>query len=278
MNKQKDWVYTLNNYDENDIARLRKLECVWHVMGYEVGKTCGTPHIQGYIYFKNQRHFKAVKKLIGDRAHVERRSKKSTVKEASEYSMKDGKFETHGEMPGCRADGGRMEQDRWADARTAVLEGRYDDVPADIEMRCVGNYKRMRELRLKPVEPLPESETYGLWLWGEPRVGKSHYARNQFPNLYMKGKNKWWDGYHGQENVLIDEVDQDDAWMASSLKMWADRWPFQAEYKGGRMEARPKLIIVTSNYSIDEIFLKKKDYDAIKARFVEKEFTIEQRL
>ena len=37
----------------------------------------------------------------------------------------------------------------------------------------------------------------GVWIWGEPGTGKTHYAREKYPNCYIKAQNKWWDGYTG---------------------------------------------------------------------------------
>jgi len=48
----------------------------------------------------------------------------------------------------------------------------------------------------------------GMWCYGAPGTGKSHYAREiSGDSLYLKPQNKWFDGYTGQENILIDDFD-----------------------------------------------------------------------
>ena len=112
-----------------------------------------------------------------------------------------------------------------------------------------------------------DGELENLWLWGRPGTGKTRYAWDTFPDLYIKPINKWWDGYHNQETVLLDDWDAKHEVLVSYLKIWADRYPFRAECKGSSLMARPKRIVVTSNYSIDQCFSNQEDVDAIKRRF-----------
>lgn len=52
------------------------------------------------------------------------------------------------------------------------------------------------------------------------------------------------------------------------MKRWLDRYPFQAQVKGGYMLARPKKIVVTSQYHPSEIWDDEKTVDAIMRRVV----------
>ena len=111
------------------------------------------------------------------------------------------------------------------------------------------------------------------WYWGEAGTGKTKKAWEENPDLYVKDLNKWWDGYHGQDVVLLDDWDPRQEILTQKLKVWADRYPFRAECKGSSMMARPKKIIVTSNYSIDECFQNPEDRLAIKRRFKSTHFS-----
>lgn len=72
------------------------------------------------------------------------------------------------------------------------------------------------------------------WLWGAPGLGKTKQV-HQHTDIYQKLANKWWDGYTGQETVLIDDLGIDKAQaLTDHLKLWMDPWYNQpGETKGG---------------------------------------------
>lgn len=111
-----------------------------------------------------------------------------------------------------------------------------------------------------------QGELVNEWYWGAPGTGKTRKAWEENPNLYVKSRNKWWDGYHGEEVVLLDDWDPNDKCLVGHLKLWADRYPFRGETKGSSMMIRPKKIIITSNYSPEQCF-EGEDVKAIRRRF-----------
>lgn len=111
-----------------------------------------------------------------------------------------------------------------------------------------------------------------LWYYGPTGTGKFCSAREEYPELYLKMCNKWWDNYQGEDVVLLEDFDEDHAKLVHHLKIWGDCYPFPAEVKGGSIKIRPKLIIVISNYKIEDIWSKKSDYEPILRRFKQVHF------
>lgn len=114
--------------------------------------------------------------------------------------------------------------------------------------------------------PAISEERVCYWIYGEPGIGKTYWVRSRFPNAYPKSQNKWWDGYDGQDVVILDDFDC--AVLGHNLKIWADKYSFTAEIKGGSVKPVYTKFIVTSNYFPEEIF----KMDPVLAKAVARRF------
>lgn len=93
----KRWVFTLNNYTEEEENHLRTLEdenVRYLVAGRERGES-GTPHLQGFVVLNTRKRIGQLKQLLGNRIHFE--SARGTNQQAAEYCKKDGDFFERGD-------------------------------------------------------------------------------------------------------------------------------------------------------------------------------------
>lgn len=265
--RSRAFVFTYNNppddyWTSNDAldAWLNGIGAKYIVAGRETAPTTETRHLQGYARWSNPRSVANIRRLLVG-CHVEPARGKPT--QCREYCIKDGNFREFGDVP---EDPGSREIERWENARSLAKEGKFEEIPADIYIRYIGNLERIYRRGLPSIEPL--SSTCGIWLFGRTGAGKSRGVRSNHPKLYPKPLNKWWDGYSDQEVVLLDDVDYNQtSWIGNFLKIWSDHYPFIAEMKGGSRLIRPKRVIVTSQYTIQNLFTDVALQEALLRRF-----------
>ena len=153
----------------------------------------------------------------------------------------------------------------WEEVYTNAKRGRLEDIPADIRVRCYSQLKRIEKDHLVVKD---SNHLRGVWIYGPSGVGKSRSARRDYPDAYPKLCNKWWDGYQGQKNVIMDDIGLDHKVLAQQLKIWSDRYGCILETKGGALTSTYENFVVTSQYSIEEIFAgDQPTIDALRRRF-----------
>jgi len=263
--RYRSWAYTHYpaSIDESNVL-YRRLVCQYHVFGYETCPTTGRLHFQGTIVFAEGKTVTAMKKFLPFQDHF---NPCIDVHASITYCKKGGDFFEVGKPPATKKEQGDGERDRWGTALAHARAGRINEIEpqiAFVHARTV-DYIHQRELRSAP---LSDHTGQPLWLWGPSGAGKSRWARANFPDAYLKPCNKWWDGYTGQKDVLIEDFDRDHACLVHHLKIWGDRYPFPAEVKGSAIKIRPNgQLIITSNYHPSDIWSESGDLEPILRRF-----------
>lgn len=243
MSKSTRWCFTLNNYDASDEAAFQALLPLYLVYGREIGDS-GTPHLQGFITFKQQQRLSALKK-ISPRSHWE--IAKGTSLQASDYCKKDGDYYESGTPP---TQGKRTDLEN---ACALISTGCSLKRVAEEHPVVYVKYARgLRDLQLTLNVSYDHPCCRGIWLYGPPGSGKSYIARKFSDDIYLKAQNKWWDGYNNQSVVLLDDLDTPT--LGHYLKIWSDKYSCTGETKGGTVNLQHQLFIVTSNYSPITLF------------------------
>jgi len=302
------WCFTVNNYTEAECEAIKitlaEPRFEYAIVAKEIGDA-GTPHLQGFFNTtKNGKlSLKACKKLLGlQRAHFE--PAKGTSQQNEKYCEKGDliegdaippefdltcvdykgkkytgspdlllKFGVCPDPPGVA--GGKKIAENYAQARAAAETGDVDSIEdPSIYVRCYNSLKRIAADHQAMPDDLEEN--MNVYIYGPPNTGKSYWARRMFPNcsVYTKDPHtKWFDGYDGEDVVVMDDLDCIDRIMFSNLKRWADLYPIKAEVKCGYTFIRPKHFIITSNRSLSEnlsqLPLGPADVDAVRRRFRE---------
>lgn len=69
------WSFTWNNYELEQIGLVEQVlrhECSWYIFQEEVGKKCGTPHLQGNLKLRTRKRWTEMCKLLNPKIHWEK--------------------------------------------------------------------------------------------------------------------------------------------------------------------------------------------------------------
>ena len=92
------------------------------------------------------------------------------------------------------------------------------------------------------------------WFWGPTGTGKTRKAFEMAPEAYFTPATlQWWDGYDGQEDVIVDDFRASFCKLEYLLRL-TDRYPFRVAYKGGFRQFLAKRIFFTSAFSPEQLF------------------------
>lgn len=263
MSKTRAYCFTINNPTQDDIDTVNTIACEYIVYGREVGEG-NTPHLQGYVHFKDALTVAAMSKRI-PRAHLEAR--RGTVDEAVNYCKKDGDFTERGIKPKSQKEKGANEKQRWRTIIAKAEDGDEEWLKEEEPKVYATMSQKLKSLRKREASVM-QGDLPHEWWYGPTGTGKSSKLWQDHPDHFQKKKSKWWDGYDGQSVVALEEWSPANEKTADSLKEWADRYPFTGEIKGGTLQRiRPAKIIVLSNYTIDECFEHESDREPLKRRF-----------
>jgi len=243
--RSRGWALTINNYDKLGslpdriwAAFEEDVHCLYAIFGYEEAPSTGTPHIQGYVYYQSMKSFKQMAALTEQKANL--LAAKGTTAQNRAYCIKSGKFKEHGEP---------MDQGQRTDlAAVQDLVEKTGSIRKVIDAQATFAQIKYALAILPYVEQIRTWKPKVVWFHGMTGTGKTKAAFAAFPDPTLRYRNngnlKWWDGYDGQPNVIIDDIRVESIRFVELLSL-LDRYEYRVENKGGYRQFLAKNIIIT---------------------------------
>lgn len=166
-----------------DLSTLPAYDANLHeypVYGRETCSDTGRIHLQGFVIFKSRRNLCMVKRWLSG-THFERAE--GSLAEVKVYCNKDGEFTEFGTLP--------------VDTRKSVLK------MVCLRLSLVIFPESNLSIR-RSISIIKQISYLVSCLTTSPLIICAEYGFA----LFVKGLNKWWDGYINQDHVLISDIDQ----------------------------------------------------------------------
>lgn len=242
--RSKRWSFTLNNPTEAEESLLQGLvssgQATFIVIGKERGES-GTYHFQGYIEVPNKLSLSSIRSII-PRAHLEK--SRGSAQSNIAYCTKEDND--------AFKDGSPMSQGRRSD-----LEEIKESLDGGATMTEIAEqhfskwvvYRRSFQAYMALKMTSRSWVTQVHVLWGKTGTGKTRFAHDQVMDLrlWTPGDYTWFDGYDGQEIVVLDDYRGE--YPLQFLLKLLDRYAMTVPVKGAFVEWKPRKVYITSNVS-----------------------------
>lgn len=247
-NKQfRQFVFTWNNYEKTADWQqvlhksLEELGANYYIYGYEIGEETHTPHLQGYVQLSKRKTFSMIKKAL-PKVHFE--NALGNHEDNVTYCKKSGEYTEKGDLRTV-ARGRAKQANDWAAIIDKAAKNNLEEIRDENPREYIIYYRTFKSIAIDNI--ISEAkDRRGLWIYGQPGTGKSRAAHQLFPNAYWKNGNKWWDGYQGEQTVVLDDLDTPALY--SYIKRWADRYKVLGEVKGSAVSLAYEQFVITSNF------------------------------
>lgn len=274
MAQSKYWMFTQNFKDREVVQPEFDPEVVqFAVWQHEKGDQEGTDHLQGYVELKKRCRITGARKLLPRPASLSPEEgwheghwevRKGNQEQAIEYCTKEDTREDgpwrFGEQTERDPDGAQGQRSDLIILRDAVRNKRsaYDMLNDDEVAVTLLKHPRAFALAQQAFQSQQNRNFRTLEttvLWGPTGTGKTRKAMawgsdEQQVFKWNPCNPEWWDGYNGEEILVIDEFYGQ--LKPSRMLQLLDGYVCRLPIKGGFHYAAWKTVIITSNKNPDE--------------------------
>jgi len=263
QSRGKRWVATLSVYSQETLDKFDQEFKTGEVLKYicqeEKGEG-GFIHLQVFLCFSNVKRFTQVKSFFGQTAHIElaKGNDSQNLTYCSKEASRTGLFISKaGDF-----DGGQGQRSDLSKVALLVTERKtIEDIafafPVEYIKFCKG-IERLVGLQRERDAPR-HKDMCTIVLYGPSGIGKSLWVRLYAERHVLRVYNKplgfgrgtqWFDGYDGEEILLLDDFDSDQV-SYRELLVWLDVYKCKVAVKGGFVSATWNYVCITTNVSPD---------------------------
>lgn len=253
--KVRRYIFTINNPTAEDDPRTWAPAKIKYMQWQLERGDNGTPHYQGFVIFNQSYDLAYLKRHFNSRAHWEHMRGK--IQDNEEYTSKD-----EGRLDGPFTVGTRPAQGTRNDL--AAVQQAIDAGASlgDIARDHFTSFIRYHKGFVKYIEmqrpPRPRDNIEVRVYYGPPGTGKTRRAFFEAQAECAEGEEPffienpntfggaiWFDGYEGQQNIIIDEFY---GWISHAFMCrLLDRYPLRVQTKGGTLPFSGCRFWITSN-------------------------------
>lgn len=259
MSQSKSWTFTIFDYDAKSVEEFKTVDADLVCFQEEKSPTTGKLHIQGYVRFKTNYRLNKVKSTFGRTTHCEPAKGSSaqnlaycTKEETATgvYRYQRGDFAKIDGKQGRRTD---LEQ-----AVELIRQGKsLEEINETVPVAIVKYHKGLIFSRNITINATAAKAFNRVCIvcYGRAGSGKSQWARQYalhrnlrvFSKFLSKSSDvQWFDGYDGEELLLLDDF-TDAAVSYREILVWLDVYKHTVQTKGGVTNAAWRHVIITSN-------------------------------
>jgi len=274
MKQFRHFCFTYNNFKKSKKWRselensMLALGANYYIWGEEIAPTTGTPHLQGYVQLEKRKAFNVVTKLLPN-CHITPclGGSQDNVNYCNKACSNVVEFGILRTIARARA----KQATDWQILVDLAKANKLDVIMQDNPREYVLYYRTFKQMALDGLKSSDRARRC-VWIYGIPGTGKSRAMAKLFPHAYWKNSNKWWDGYQGEDTVVLDDLGTPKLY--ELLKRWADRYKVIGEVKGGAVDLSYNNLFVTSNFHPGELGSQDMQVPGVTIQAIERRFEI----
>lgn len=251
----RNWCFTLNNPGPQSAGRLLdgSLKLVYAVWQLETGKN-GTPHLQGYLAFKERMRLSQLTKILhGAHFEIARGSPAQNQAYCTKEETRIGEKIEIGDFSQINTQGNRSDLEELQSAFDAGLT--EEEYATDYFNHWIRYPKALTSYKHAKIRARTQTQKVHVTLLiGQTGgTGKSWYAETLARQLglgefFRCDLGEWFDGYVGQRILILEDF-RGSSLPFTLFKRLCDRNSLRVGVKGSSCEMAATHIFITSNFA-----------------------------